>query len=291
MPAAHQDARTRNLLFCPRHIFRVTLMIRFAAALVLVTALAGGLTGCQTTSNIAPHFEGEKWKRLPSASQVQIRRIPTDNLKAHPRNMAKQGYGLIGKARFRGEQESIEQLKAFAASVGADLVEANVAPLGTAQRTYMGVSSYTPGRVVTSYGTSSGYASGSGSGTLYSPYGAMPFNTSGSATAYGSSTATTYIPSQTTYAPMSYEVLITEQTYLFWASPKQFLRQWLDSAKKYNTDMSLEDTKQNAAIYAQAWGVPLPRNLRPKEPVPQLPEKDLAQTRSLFLKTWETSIR
>lgn len=252
--------------------------------------LAFFATGCQTTSNIAPHFEGSPGKRLASAGQVQTRKIPTMDLKAHRKNMAKQGYMLVGKALFTGEQEGEQQLKSFAASVGADLAEGYIVPVGTSQRTYMGISSFTPGRTVTSVGTSSAYASGSGSGTIQSPYGAMPFNTSGSATAYGASTTSTYIPSQTTYAPMSYDVLITQQMYLFWASPKQFLREWLDMAKEQNSSrppeqqVSLEETKRRAAIYAQAWGVPLPRNLQPQEPVPPLSEKHLAEVRSFTLK-------
>ena len=262
---------------------------------VMSTLLAAFATGCQTTSNIAPHFEGVPGKRLASASQVQTRKIPTTDLKAHRKNMAKQGYMLVGKALFVGEQQGDQQLKGFSASVGADLVEGYIVPVGTSQRSYMGVSSYTPGRTATSFGASSAYATGSSTGTINAPYGAIPFNTSGSATAYGTSATSTYIPSQTTYAPMSYDVLVTQQMYLFWASPNQMLREWLDIAKEQNAtkppdqQVSLEETKRRAAIYAQAWRFPLPRNLRPQEPVPPLPEKLLAEARSFTLKGLEAS--
>lgn len=259
------------------------------------TLLAVMATGCQTTSNIAPHFEGVPGKRLASASQVQTRKIPTTDLKAHRKNMARQGYMLVGKALFVGEQQGDQQLKAFAASVGADLAEGYIVPVGTSQRSYMGVSSYTPGRTATSIGASSAYATGSSSGTINAPYGAIPFNSSSSATAYGTSATSTYIPSQTTYAPMTYDVLVTQQMYIFWASPKQFLREWLETAEQQNAgkppeeQVSLEETKRRAALFAQAWGVPLPSNLRPKEAVPPLPAKALAEVRSLNLKALETS--
>lgn len=264
----------------------------------LLLPMMGGLlavmaTGCQTTSNIAPHFEGTPGKRLASASQVQTRKIPTMKLEAHRKNMAKQGYMLVGKALFVGEQQGDQQLKGFSASVGADLVEGYIVPVGTSQRSYMGVSSYTPGRTATSFGASSAYATGSSSGTINSPYGAVPFNTSGSATAYGTSTTSTYIPSQTTYAPMTYDVLVTQQMYLFWASPMQTLREWHDIAKQANAgkppeqQVSPEETKRRAAIFAQAWGLRLPTNLRPKEQVPPMSESQLAEARSLTVKALE----
>lgn len=255
--------------------------------------LASFATGCQTTSNIAPHFEGTPGKRLASASQVQTRKIPTSDLKAHSKNMARQGYVLVGKAMFQGEQQGDQQLKGFSASVGADLAEGYIVPVGTSQRSYMGISSYTPGRTATTFGASSAYATGSSSGTINSPYGAIPFNSSGSATAYGTSATSTYIPSQTTYAPMSYDVLITQQMYLFWASPNQTLREWKNIAKMVNAgkppeqQISPEETKRRAAIFAQAWGLRLPANLRPKEQVPQMSESQLAEARSFTVKALE----
>lgn len=255
----------------------------------LCVLAALGLTGCQTTSNVAPHYRGETYKRLPSANAVREGRLPDKNVDAYFKQRKKDGYVMVGKALFTGEQEGLDQLKSFAASIGADLVEGLIIPVGKQQRTYMGVSSYTPGRTLTSYGTSSGYASGSGSGTLYSPYGAMNYNSQGSATSFGTSTTSTYVPAEITYAPMSYEVLITQQAYVFWLSPSGYLRNWLDMAKEFNAGrppeqrQSLEETKVQAAIYAQAWNVPLPANLRPKTPIPQLTEKERAKIRSVNL--------
>lgn len=253
--------------------------------------LACFATGCQTTSNIAPHFQGEKWKRLPSASGVQTARLPEKNLGAHFDRREKQGYALVGKALFTGEQQSMEQLKSFAASVGADLAEGLVVPVGTEQRSYMGISSYTPGRTITSFGASSGYASGSGSGTISSPYGPMNFNTQGSATSFGTATTSTYVPAETTYAPKTYEVLVTQQAYVFWVSPRGVLRNWLEMMKAVNAtkpaseQISIEEQKVQAAIYAQVYGVPPPANLRPRDPVPPLSEKQLADLRAKFAKT------
>jgi hypothetical protein len=272
--------------------FRLRIMNRFATLPIIVAALAGGLTGCQTTSNIAPHFEGEKWKRLPSASAVRTGRLPEKNLGAYVKQRESEGYVMVGKALFTGQQQGMDELKSFAASVGADLVEGMVVPVGKEQRSYMGISSYTPGRTITSFGTSSGYASGSGTGTISSPYGPMNFNTQGSATSFGTATTSTYVPGQITYAPRSYEVLITQQAYVFWLSPQGVLRNWLNLSKDANARRPveerapMEEVKRRAAIYAQAWRVPLPANLRPKEPVPQLSEKQLAELRTDMAKAF-----
>jgi hypothetical protein len=137
------------------------------------------------------------------------------------------------------------------------------------------VGSYTPSRVITTHATSSARAYGTGSGTTYSPYGSLFSNTSSSANAYGTSATSTYIPSQTTYVPITYEVPITQQKYLFWATPRVFLNNWLNNYKH----LPIEQAKQNAALYAQAWGVPLPKNLQPKETPPQRSEKFLAEVR------------
>ena len=264
----------------------------------ILPAIGAGLafagTGCQTTSNttsnIAPHFQGEKWKRLPSASGVQTARLPEKNLGAHRDRREKQGYALVGKAGFTGEQQSMEQLKSFAASVGADLAEGLVVPVGTEQRSYMGIGSYTPGRTITSFGASSGYARGSGTGTISSPYGPMNFNTQGSATSFGTATTSTYVPAEITYVPKTYKVLVTRQMYLFWVSPRGVLRNWLEMMKAVNATKPAseqilpEEQRVQAAIYAQVYGLPLPANLRPKNPVPPLSEKQLAELRAKFTK-------
>jgi hypothetical protein len=120
----------------------------------------------------------------------------------------------------------------------------------------------------------------------------MNFNTQGSATSFGTATTSTYVPGQVTYAPRSYEVLITQQAYVFWLSPQGMLRNWLNLAKDANARRPveerapMEEVKRRAAIYAQVWSVPLPANLRPKEPVPQFSEKQLAELRSDMAKAF-----
>jgi len=266
------------------------IMNRFATLLIFAAALAGGLTGCQTTSNIAPHYEGAKWKRLSSSSAVQTGRLPEKNLDAHIKQREKQGYIGIGKAFFTGQQQGLSQLKSFAASVGSDFVEGLVVPVGKEQRSYMGISSYTPGRTITSLGASSGYASGSSSGTISSPYGPMSFNTQGSGTSFGTAAASTYVPPEITYAPKTYEVLVTQQMYIFWLSPAGVLRNWPEMVRETNAikpaaeRISDEETKFQAAIFAQVWRVPLPANLRPRQPVPQLSEKELSELRTKLSK-------
>jgi hypothetical protein len=247
--------------------------------------LACFATGCQTTSNIAQHYQGAKYKPLPSASTVQIRKLPVGNAQAHTKSMNKQGYLNIGKAFFTAEMNTLDEIKGFAASIGADVVDGLAVPVGTEQRSYMGVASYTPGRTATTFGAASAYGSGTSAGNIYSPNGNMQYSGQSSGSAYGTSVSSTYIPPSVTYAPQSYEVPIAQQAYVFWLSPSGYLRNWKFIANEANAgnppeqQISQEEIKRRGAIFAQAWSIPLPSSLRPKEPIPQLPPEVLAKAR------------
>lgn len=249
------------------------------------TLLAVMATGCQTTGNIAQHYQGAKYKPLSSANAVQIRKLPIGNAEAHTKSMNKQGYLNIGKAFFTAQMNTLDEIRGFAASIGADIVDGLAVPVGTEQRSYMGVASYTPGRTATTIGAASAYGSGTSSGNIYSPYGSMQYSGQSSGSAYGTSVSSTYIPPSTTYAPQTYEVPIAQQAYVFWLSPAGYLRNWKLISNEANAGMppgqqvSPEEIKRRAAIFAQAWNIPLPASLRPKEPVPQLPPDLLAKAR------------
>jgi hypothetical protein len=261
-------------------------MIQPRILLILVLVSSWPLVGCQTANNIAPHYKGSSYKRLAAANSVELRKLPDVDFDTHLKSMNKQGYLMIGGAMFRGAQQTIPQIKSFAASIGADLVEGAANQVGTAQRTYMGVSSYTPGSTITTFGTAAGYASGTSTGRVTTPFGPMSYNSQSSGTAFGTSASSTYVPGQVTYAPRTYNVPISDQTYIFWVSPSAYLRNWMDNAKMAFGDLppaqqpSMEDIKLRAALFAQAWNVPLPAGLRPAQPIPQLSPELLAQTRA-----------
>jgi len=266
------------------------IMNRFATLLIFAAALAGGLTGCQTTGNIAANYQGNKYKRLPSANAVELRKLPDVKAEKRVADLNKQGYLMIGRSIFRGNVDSLEQLRAFAASIGSDLVEGALIPVGTEQRSYMGIGSYTPGRTATTFGTASVYGSGTTSGNIYSSYGPMSYSGQSSGGAYGTSVSSTYIPPSITYVPKTYEVPIAEQAYVFYISPRAYLRNWMDLFKQMNASkppeqrQSAEEAKVQAALFAQAWNVPLPTNLQPAQPVPPAPPELLAELRSFTSK-------
>ena len=182
----------------------------------------------------------------------------------------KQGYTLVGLASFTGLQDGPEAIKKFAASIGADLVLSDVLLVGTSTQSYMGIESFTPGSSITSFGTASAYSTGSGSGSLSTPYGPMSYNSQSYGSGYGTATSTTYVPAQVTYAPRYYEVPVTRQLYGFYLSPQGYLRNWRQEWSKLNSNKSAssqgdeEEMKKNAMAFAQSWNLILPNDLMPK---------------------------
>ena len=255
--------------------------------LVTAIAVAVPLSACQSVSKVAPHFQGKQgFLPVQSYRLVTVRPLlkqpssplTKDSLKKHEEAMGKQGYSLIGVAALRGEQESLDDLRRFSASVGADLVEGRVKVIGSIAKSYIGVSSFTPGTTATSQGT-------------------MVFSTPGVGTTYGSSSTTTNIPAQTTYAPVRYDVPITDQSYLFWLSPKGLLDVWLEFIRRYYPRYSTEEAKFAAAVFAQTWNLHLPSNLQPTKPVPKLSREALARLRTqwhpraVLWNTWADAAR
>jgi hypothetical protein len=219
--------------------------------------LAALATGCRTMNNIAPHYVGAKTVPLRSSESIEVRKQPTTDkisVEAHVKSMKGQGYLQLGHAAFTAEVTPISQIKDFAASIGADLVEVRGLLIGASQRSYMGVASYTPGSTVTK--SESMFIGG----------------------AYGTSVSSTYIPPEITYAPRPYKVTIADQLYFFWMSPAIYLRNWKNTAKELNDTLppdkklSEEAIRLGAAMYARDHNLPLPDNLRPKGQIPSKEE-------------------
>lgn len=228
------------------------------------------LVGCQTSSNISPHYSGARMKPIASSRTVTLEKMPSGKkFLERGENLGNQGFTMLGKALFTGLQDGPEEIKAFAASIGADFVLSRVVLVGTTTQSYMGLDSYTPGRTVTSYGSATAYATGTNTGSITTPYGPMGFNSQSTGTAYGSGTSSTYIPAQATYSPRYYEVPITEQAYAFWQSPQGYLRNWrqewdlMNSSKPTTQQAGEEEMKLAAMYFAQSWNLVLPNNLRP----------------------------
>jgi hypothetical protein len=196
--------------------------------------------------------------------------------------MRNNGYERAGYAEFRGEQLSTEEIRNFAASIGSDYVhQVSWAP-EIQQGSHLVVSSYTPASTVTSYATGSATANYNQNSNIYTPYGNANIYSQGTANVYGNASSTTYIPSRTTYTRDYYNVLVTNQFYIFWVSPSAVLRDWRNKTQGANNkyDKTEESTKIVAALYAQAYGVPLPNDLRPEQPIPKLTPNQMKKFKS-----------
>lgn len=254
------------------------------------------LAGCQTTSNIDPHYKGDRAKPIASIRSVTLEKITsTKEFMKTGDSLYHQGYCMLGYALFTGLQEGPNEIKKFAASVGADCILSQVALVGTTTQSYMGLDSYTPGRTVTTYGSATAYGTGTSTGSLTTPYGPMSYNSQTTGTAYGTGSSTTYIPAQSTYSPRYYEVPITRQAYAFWLSPQGYLRnlreEWgkLNSAKPANQQASEEAMKMFAMHFAQAWNLVLPKDLRPIAEVKELSTEEKKKFRESWVAGRETS--
>lgn len=228
------------------------------------------VTGCQTPHKIAPHYQsavpGLKLTPLRSSDAVADRKRPSEKIEEHETSMRSQGYATIGVARLTGELPMMSELKSFAASIGSDLVEIRLEYAGKAKRSYMAVSSYTPGRTAT---TSESLLVGN---------------------AYGTASSTTYIPPEVRYVPQTYEVHILHQLYVFWISPAAYLRNWRNIAKMEDSNptpgkqLSEEDIRMGAAMFAQDHNLRLPENLRPKGQIPQISKEEMAKMKEELAK-------
>jgi hypothetical protein len=262
--------------------------------LLLVIFVVIALSGCQTTSKIAPHYNGQKAEPITSSQSVRLEKMGSkEEFIKRGKILTQQGYSMVGSAFFTGLQDGPTEIKKFAASIGADCVLSAVQLVGTSTESYMGVDSFTPGQTITTYGTASAYGTGTGSGTIRTPYGPMGYNSQTSGTAYGSGTSTTYIPAQVTYSPKYYEVPITDQAYVFLLSPQGYLRnwrkEWLKGWEKANSSRSTpqpaeeEEMKVGAMYFAQAWNLVLPKEFKPTTPVRDLSAEERKKYREIWV--------
>jgi len=221
---------------------------------------------------------------------VALEKIPTkEKFLERCESLGQQGYTMIGKAFFTGLQDGPDEIKNFAASIGADCVLSQVLLVGTATQSYMGVDSYTPGRTVTSYGTATAYGTSTTAGILTTPYGPLGYNSQSTGNAFGSATSTTYIPAQVTYSPKYYEVPVTSQAYAFWLSPQGYLRNWrkewekINSSKPDSQKVGEEEMRLSAVHFAQAWNLALPKDLRPSVDFKELSPEEKKKFREYWV--------
>ncbi|MCX6965641.1 MAG: hypothetical protein NTW41_09870 [Verrucomicrobia bacterium] len=185
------------------------------------------LTGCATHSELKQYYEPEMAGLAHKPVSPSFVRIVDGEWKYEEgikltQKLSQEGYWYLGTLEFVGPMQSADSIRKFAASVGGDLVIRLTKFAGMKSGSRMVIGSYTPGSVVTSTASAYGSAYSNGSGVLNSPYGTSYLNTSGSANAYGSGTATTYIPGQTTYVNENYNYPSYTQRYSIMQSEGMF---------------------------------------------------------------------
>lgn len=239
--------------------------------LALPTLVLGACAAMPNT-DLARNFQGgaNDWPKQPVSAvtfQPISAAVGKKSFEAFKADREKRGYALIGGSGFTGEQASLDEVKRFAASIGADTVYGGANLVGSEQRSNMVLGSYTPGSYSYTSGTATGNATGSASTSGSTPWGPMNFNTSATGTSYGTYNASTYNSPQMTFARNTYQVPITQQMYMFYVSPPGVLRHWMKSLPELNASrppgeqMTKEEWRQVAVNYASARGAPLPANL------------------------------
>jgi len=240
--------------------------------LVALPALALGACTTMPNADLVKNFQGatNDWPKQPVSAvtfQPISAAVGKKSFASFKADREKRGYALIGGAAFTGEQASLDEVKRFAASVGADTVYGGANLVGSEQRSNMVLGSYTPGSYSYTTGTATGSATGSANTSGTTPWGPMNFNTSATGTSYGTYNASTYNSPQMTFVRNTYEVPITQQMYMFYVSPQGVLRHWMKSLPELNASkppgqqMTKEEWRQTAVNYAAARGVPLPADL------------------------------
>ena len=85
-----------------------TLVLGFTTAILLV--------GCQTNSNISPHYNGARVKPISASQSVTLEKIPAkEKFLERCESLNQQGYTMLGRAIFTGLQDGPEKIKNFAA--------------------------------------------------------------------------------------------------------------------------------------------------------------------------------
>ncbi len=295
-------ARSLNMSMCGTAIFfkslsggdirsdRIELLAKMNTIANFMKKLLIGLAlpliaGCQTGNEISSNYKGMRFGVTGSSGGVTIVKMhpPFETAKKQWNSLIDSGYTPMGNSFFAGIYNHSDEVKKFAARIGADLVLRDIMPVGEVTKSYMGVESFTPGRTITSFGSASAYSTGTGSGTLFTPSGPVNYSGQSSGNAYGTGMSTTYIPSQTTYAPRYYQVPVARQFYAFWLSPQGYLKNLRREFKKNNIGTE-EGMRSFAANFAQAWNVTLPKDLTPFGPVGQLSESEKQEIRKELTK-------
>lgn len=189
---------------------------------------------CATsTREISQYYKPQvPFKQKPiNPSSIRVQNVPYKFDKAIIAETIDQGYLCLGIAEFKGPLLTPAQLREFGGSVGGDLLWYETKHIGTQRGSRMVLGSYTPPTVGYSTATASGYSSGSAYANAQTPWGPVSVNSSGYGSSYGTATATTYNPGQSTYVRQEFEYPVYEHGIAVWQSPQGQIRNW-DNVEK-----------------------------------------------------------
>lgn len=195
------------------------------------------LVGCATTQNELNQFyrpASPVKQKSVDPSTVQTTHIPAPVRKKLVKNATDQGFFYLGSASFSGPLVTPEQLRRFGASVGGDLVWHETKYSGVGRGSRMVLGSYSPPTVGYSTATASGYSSRSGVANAQTPWGPVSVNSYGYGNQFGTASATTFNPGQSTFVRQDFEYPSYEQVVYVWQSPQGQIRNWenIDNAIK-----------------------------------------------------------
>jgi hypothetical protein len=245
------------------------------------------LTGCATTSKLPqidkyykPLCPDIKLKKPSSVLFIDFQHATNSEKEiAEKKKVVDQcrnsylekGYLFLGQSIFDSALLTPKEVRDFAASKGGDLVIFTFVPAGVEKRSRMVPSSYTSPTVTTT--TASGSAVGFGnsqSQITSAPFGAplgggINVNTQSTASAYGSSSATTYNPGQVTYSREDYQVQLFTHIIDVFQSPASHLNNWDAVVSWRNANgraTTFDDAKKSAKSFAIKHGLVVPEKYR-----------------------------
>ena len=214
------------------------------------------LVGCVTTKNELNQFykpAGPIKQRSVDPSTVQTMHISAPPTKKLVKNVNDEGFFYLGSAAFTGPLVTPEQLRRFGGGLGGDLVWHQTKYLGIGRGSRMVLGSYAPPSIGYSRATASSYSSSTGVANAQTPWGPVSANSYGYGSQFGTASATTYNPGQSTFVRQDFEYPSYEQTVYVWQSPQGLIRNWENIDKRIKADGTKFDLEEFLATYKEKY--------------------------------------
>jgi hypothetical protein len=214
------------------------------------------LVGCVTAPNELNQFyrPANPVKQRPcDPSTVQTMHFPTPITKKIVKNVNNQGFYYLGSAAFSGPLVTPEQLRRFGGALGGDLVWHETKYLGVGRGSRMVLGSYAPPSIGYSTASASSYSSSTGVANAQTPWGPVSANSYGYGSQFGTASATTYNPGQSTFVRQDFEYPSYEQEVHVWQSPQGRIRNWENIEKRIKADGGKFDLEEFLATYKEKY--------------------------------------